>query len=181
MSEHKPPYKNDIALVIGLIICATLFVFIILGNISSQNSNSLSVDESSSSITETNSSTEVDFLDTSSSSETSDEELDSDTTDAIVDILDTTFDKVADVGFDDENEVITLTPKDPNFTAAALDASTSEDWEEMTDSLDELSQTIHKNFKVSIPLVIINPHNTDKILYETLDGVPVYDVKNTTE
>lgn len=178
MSEHKPPHKNGKTLVICLITCAILFV---LGSISSQSSNSLSVNESSSSVAESSSSTDFDFLDTTSSSETSDEELDSDTTDAIVGVLDTTFDEVAEVDFDDENEVITLTPKDPNFTAAALDDSTSEAWEDMTDSLDELSQTIHKNFKVSIPLVIINPYNTDKILYETLDGVPVYDVKNTTE
>ena len=70
-------------------------------------------------------------------------------------------------------------PTDPDFVMAAADiatgASDTGDWDEMTSNFDELSETIYDKYHSHIPLAIVNPKNTDKVLYETIDGSTVYD------
>lgn len=84
------------------------------------------------------------------------------------------------VSYDRENKVIKVTPNDPDFVAAAsaMEAGTADptEWIKMTNNFDELSERVSDAYGLhDMPLVIVNPVNPDKILYEAVDGECVYD------
>ena len=83
------------------------------------------------------------------------------------------------VKYDKSQGTVMVIPTDPDFVMAAADiatgASDTGDWDEMTGNFDELSETIYDKYHSHIPLAIVNPKNTDKVLYETIDGSTVYD------
>lgn len=90
------------------------------------------------------------------------------------------FDGIADVYY--ANKMICIKPTDPQFideTAAVLAGEEdSSDWDEMTNSLDKLSKNLYEKAHVKKPVAIVNPKNTDKILYAAYDGETLYDVVN---
>lgn len=83
------------------------------------------------------------------------------------------------VKYDKSQGTVMVIPTDPDFVMAAADiatgASDTGDWDEMTSNFDDLSETIYDKYHSHIPLAIVNPKNTDKVLYETIDGSTVYD------
>lgn len=83
------------------------------------------------------------------------------------------------VKYDKSQGTVIVIPTDPDFVMAAADiatgASDTGDWDEMTSNFDDLSETIYDKYHSHIPLAIVNPKNTDKVLYETIDGSTVYD------
>lgn len=83
------------------------------------------------------------------------------------------------VKYDKSQGTVMVIPTDPDFVMAAADiatgASDTGDWDEMTGNFDDLSETIYDKYHSHIPLAIVNPKNTDKVLYETIDGSTVYD------
>lgn len=83
------------------------------------------------------------------------------------------------VKYDKSQGTVMVIPTDPDFVMAAADiatgASDTGDWDEMTSHFDDLSETIYDKYHSHIPLAIVNPKNTDKVLYETIDGSTVYD------
>lgn len=90
------------------------------------------------------------------------------------------YDGEADVYYDKENGIIAIKPTDEEFedeTIAVLDGDESKsNWEDLTDSIDELSETIYDKLHIKTPIAIVNPENTDKVLYASYDGETVYDV-----
>ncbi|MGM9907603.1 hypothetical protein [Limosilactobacillus sp.] len=92
------------------------------------------------------------------------------------------FGDEADVYYDKENDVIAIKPTSQEFedeTIAVLDGEESEsDWNDMTSALDDLSESLHDNLRIKTPLAIVNPENTDKVLYMTYNGETLYDVMN---
>ena len=95
-------------------------------------------------------------------------------------IMQDNYDDEADVYYDKENDVIAIKPTDEEFedeTIAVLDGDESKsNWRDLTDSIDELSETIYDKLHIKTPVAIVNPENTDKILYASYDGETVYDV-----
>lgn len=92
------------------------------------------------------------------------------------------FGDEADVYYGKENDVIAIKPTSQEFedeTIAVLDGEESEsDWNDMTSALDDLSESLHDNLRIKTPLAIVNPENTDKVLYMTYNGETLYDVMN---
>lgn len=131
-----------------------------------------------------------DYSDSSSedSSDTSDDDDDfsgiedmpkSERLDAAVNIIKKHFKGLASVEYDEDNDVIKITPDDTSITLGAMQANATGDtekWDEMTDAIDSMSEAMHENLKISVPIAIINTSNEDRVLYEVLDGSTVYDV-----
>lgn len=97
-----------------------------------------------------------------------------------VSIMQDNYDDTADVYYDKKNDVIAIKPTDEEFedeTIAVLDGEESKsDWHKLTNSIDELSETIHDDLHIKTPVAIVNPENTDKVLYMSYDGNSLYDV-----
>lgn len=99
--------------------------------------------------------------------------------DAAVNIIKKHFKGLASVEYDEDNDVIKITPDDTSITLGAMQANATGDtekWDEMTDAIDSMSEAMHENLKISVPIAIINTSNEDRVLYEVLDGSTVYDV-----
>ena len=97
-----------------------------------------------------------------------------------VSIMQEEYDDSADVYYDKENDVIAIKPTDEEFEdemIAVLDGDESEhDWNKLTKSIDDLSETIYDDCHIKTPIAIVNPENTDKVLYMSYDGESRYDV-----
>ena len=97
-----------------------------------------------------------------------------------VSIMQEEYDDSADVYYDKENDVIAIKPTDEEFEdemIAVLDGDESEhDWNKLTKSIDDLSETIYDDCHIKTPISIVNPENTDKVLYMSYDGESLYDV-----
>lgn len=95
-------------------------------------------------------------------------------------IMQDNYDGLADVYYDKANNVIAIDPTDEEFedeTIAVLSGEESEtDWNKLTDSIDEISETVYDDLHIKTPIAIVNPENTDKVLYMSYDGETVYDV-----
>ncbi|MEO5283720.1 hypothetical protein [Limosilactobacillus allomucosae] len=95
-------------------------------------------------------------------------------------IMRDSYSDVADVYYDKENKVIAIKPTDESFEEemiAVLNGDESEkDWDELTASIDDLSETIYEKCHIKTPIAIVNPENTDKVLYMSYDGTSLYDV-----
>lgn len=91
----------------------------------------------------------------------------------------------ADVYYDKENDVIAIKPTDEEFedeTIAVLDGDESKsNWRDLTNSIDELSETIYEKVHIKTPIAIVNPENTNKVLYASYDGETVYDVMDDNQ
>ncbi len=99
--------------------------------------------------------------------------------DAAVNIIKKHFKGLASVEYDEDDDVIKITPDDASITLGAMQANATGDtekWDEMTDAIDSMSEAMHENLKISVPIAIINTSNEDRVLYEVLDGSTVYDV-----
>lgn len=99
--------------------------------------------------------------------------------DAAVNIIKKHFKGLASVEYDEDDDVIKITPDDTSITLGAMQANATGDtekWDEMTDAIDSMSEAMHENLKISVPIAIINTSNEDRVLYEVLDGSTVYDV-----
>lgn len=90
------------------------------------------------------------------------------------------FGDTADVYYDKENDVIAIKPIGQDFedeVIAVLDGDESDsDWNDMTSAFDDLSESLHDDLHVKTPIAIVNPENTDKVLYMSYDGESLYDV-----
>ena len=79
-----------------------------------------------------------------------------------------------------KNKVIAIKPTDAGFEdemIAVLNGDESEeDWDELTASIDDLSETVYEKCHIKTPVAIVNPENTDKALYMSYDGTSLYDV-----
>ena len=95
-------------------------------------------------------------------------------------IMQDNYSDVADVYYDKENIVIAIKPTDEGFEdemIAVLNGDESEeDWDELTASIDDLSETVYEKCHIKTPIAIVNPENTDKALYMSYDGTSLYDV-----
>lgn len=95
-------------------------------------------------------------------------------------IMRDSYSDVADVYYDKENKVIAIKPTDEGFEeemVAVLNGDESEkDWDELTASIDDLSETVYEKCHIKTPIAIVNPENTDKVLYMSYDGTSLYDV-----
>ncbi|WP_270360709.1 hypothetical protein [Limosilactobacillus mucosae] len=95
-------------------------------------------------------------------------------------IMRDSYSDVADVYYDKENKVIAIKPTDESFEeemVAVLNGDESEeDWDELTASIDNLSETVYEKCHIKTPIAIVNPENTDKVLYMSYDGTSLYDV-----
>ena len=147
-----------------------------------------SSDESDSSDESSDSSDDYSDSSSEDSSDTSDDDDDfsgiedmpkSERLDAAVNIIKKHFKGLASVEYDEDDDVIKITPDDASITLGAMQANATGDtekWDEMTDAIDSMSEAMHENLKISVPIAIINTSNEDRVLYEVLDGSTVYDV-----
>lgn len=148
-----------------------------------------SSDESDSSDESSDSSDDYSDSSSEDSSDTSDDDDDdfsgiedmpkSERLDAAVNIIKKHFKGLASVEYDEDDDVIKITPDDTSITLGAMQANATGDtekWDEMTDAIDSMSEAMHENLKISVPIAIINTSNEDRVLYEVLDGSTVYDV-----
>ncbi|WP_242363733.1 hypothetical protein [Limosilactobacillus antri] len=100
--------------------------------------------------------------------------------DKAVSIMQENYEGQADVYYDSENDAIAIKPTTQDFEEAVIavidgDASKS-DWHKLTDSIDDLSKTVYEDVHIKTPIAIVNPENTDKVLYASYDGTTLYDV-----
>lgn len=99
-----------------------------------------------------------------------------------VSIMQKEYGDSADAYYDKENDVIAIKPTDEEFEdemIAVIDGDESEhDWNKLTNSIDDLSETIYEDCHIKTPIAIVNPENTDKVLYMSYKGESVYDVMN---
>ena len=97
-----------------------------------------------------------------------------------VSIMQDNYDDKAKVYYDKENDIIAIKPTDEDFEEAVLAVMNGEasksDWKDLTDSIDDLSETIHDKLHIKTPVAIVNPENPDKVLYASYDGSSMYDV-----
>lgn len=95
-------------------------------------------------------------------------------------IMQDNYNDIADVYYDKENKVIAIKPTDEGFEEemiAVLNGDESEkNWDELTASIDKLSETVYEECHIKTPIAIVNPENTDKVLYMSYDGTSLYDV-----
>ena len=67
----------------------------------------------------------------------------------------------------------------PNFDGASnivlmVKSGDRETWDKLTNSIDKVSKTLYEDIELDIPVAIVNPANSDKVLYTSLDGESVY-------
>lgn len=102
-----------------------------------------------------------------------------------VSIMQDNYDDKAEVYYNKENDVIAIKPTDEDFEEAVLAVMNGEasksDWKDLTDSIDDLSETIHDDLHIKTPVAIVNPENTDKVLYASYNGDSVYDVMDDND
>lgn len=88
----------------------------------------------------------------------------------------------AKVAYNKKWNAITITPTSQDFAEAVTTLinsgeGESQDWKDLTNSLKELSNTVIQNTEVAnISVALVNPNNTDKVLYTARDGKTTYDL-----
>ena len=71
-----------------------------------------------------------------------------------------------------------IQPTSEDFKEELLDVVQSQDtddWKQLTDSIDAVSRSLYKNVKLADFVSIVNPDNPDKVLYSSLNGKTAYD------
>lgn len=84
----------------------------------------------------------------------------------------------AKVWFDADNKAFMIQPTSEDFKEELLDVVQSQDtddWKQLTDSIDAVSRSLYKNVKLADFVSIVNPDNPDKVLYSSLNGKTAYD------
>lgn len=83
----------------------------------------------------------------------------------------------AEVKYSSSADMFTILPTMDGYRDIlddAEDGDTSE-WETVTDSIDEVSKSLYKDVKLKIPVSLVNPDDTSKVLYTSIDGLSSYD------
>lgn len=97
-----------------------------------------------------------------------------------VKIIQKSYGDEADVYYDSENKCIAICPTDEEFTDEVMDVmdgvESTDDWDELADGLDSLSDSIHDDAHLNLPVALVNPQNPDRVLYGSYNGVQVYNV-----
>ena len=84
----------------------------------------------------------------------------------------------AKVWFDADDKAFMIQPTSEDFKEELLDVVQSQDtddWKQLTDSIDAVSRSLYKNVKLADFVSIVNPDNPDKVLYSSLNGKTAYD------
>ena len=79
----------------------------------------------------------------------------------------------AKVWFDADDKAFMIQPTSEDFKEELLDVVQSQDtddWKQLTDSIDAVSRSLYKNVKLADFVSIVNPDNPDKVLYSSLNG-----------
>ena len=90
------------------------------------------------------------------------------------------FKGTATVSYDDEDDVIKIVPTDKEFVDEVVEVANgdlkSTAWDDIKNSVNNISSEIKDKYDVTTAIAIVNPRNEDKILYEAKSGSTVYDV-----
>ena len=84
----------------------------------------------------------------------------------------------AKVWFDADDKAFMIQPTSEDFKEELLDivqSQDTDDWKQLTDSIDAVSRSLYKNVKLADFVSIVNPDNPDKVLYSSLNGKTAYD------
>lgn len=90
----------------------------------------------------------------------------------------------AKVWFDAADKAFMIQPTSEDFKEELLDVVQSQDtddWKQLTDSIDAVSRSLYKNVKLADFVSIVNPDNPDKVLYSSLNGKTAYDFLKDAE
>lgn len=90
----------------------------------------------------------------------------------------------AKVWFDADDKAFMIQPTSEDFKEELLDVVQSQDtddWKQLTDSIDAVSRSLYKNVKLADFVSIVNPDNPDKVLYSSLNGKTAYDFLKDAE
>lgn len=77
-----------------------------------------------------------------------------------------------------------IQPTSEDFEEELLDVvadQDTDDWKQLTDSIDAVSRSLYKNVKLTDLVSIVNPDNPDKVLYSSLNGKTTYDFLKNDE
>ena len=84
----------------------------------------------------------------------------------------------AKVWFDADDKAFMIQPTSEDFKEELLDVVQSQDtddWKQLTDSIDAVSRSLYKNVKLADFVSIVNPDNPDKVRSSSLNGKTAYD------
>lgn len=84
----------------------------------------------------------------------------------------------AKVWYDADNKAFMIQPTSDEFKEELLDVvatQNTDDWTNLTNSMDKLSRSLYKNLGLVDFVSIVNPDNPDKVLYSSLNGESKYD------
>lgn len=98
----------------------------------------------------------------------------------VVSMIQSQFKDKATVSYDKDSKAILITPTDSEFTDEVVDVANGDGdedtWNDLTDSINDVSSQMVSKYGAKVGLAIVNPQNHDKVLYEALDGNTIYDV-----
>lgn len=145
----------------------------------SSSSESESSSSESSSSEKTSSSDDSSALDDDSEFDSIKDYPKSERLSAAVSIIKRNFSSIADVEYDSETKSIQIIPKSTDVTAGAVEANATgdtDDWDDMTSSIDTLSVSLHDDLGLDNPIMIMNSSsNDDRVLYAVKNGKTLYD------
>ncbi|QRN84866.1 hypothetical protein JR334_07755 [Clostridia bacterium] len=98
----------------------------------------------------------------------------------VVRIIEENFSDIAYIQFDDETQIITITPYDVSFTDEVIlalngDERAKKSWNALVDVMTDLSERI-LDVSPGYSIAIINPTNSDSTFLFISDGIIFYDV-----
>lgn len=99
--------------------------------------------------------------------------------DAAVALIQSNYKGIADVGYDYANKAITIKPTSDAFAQEVLAVYTGEEstseWDNLTSNISNLSEKVYEDADTDAMVAIVNPDDSDKVLYAAKDGTTVYD------
>lgn len=83
----------------------------------------------------------------------------------------------ADVDYNSDAKSFTISPTIDGFSTiiAEVQSGDTDDWDTLTQSIDQVSKTLYEDAGIKLPVSLVNPANKDKSLYTSIDGVGAYD------
>ena len=103
---------------------------------------------------------------------------------AAIILLKKSYKEQAKVWFDADDKAFMIQPTSEDFKEELLDVvadQDTDDWKQLTDSIDAVSRSLYKNVKLTDLVSIVNPDNPDKVLYSSLNGKTTYDFLKNDE
>lgn len=98
---------------------------------------------------------------------------------AMLSIIKTSFDGIADVKFDKDSKAYTIFPTEDGFIQAIAlmqsGAMSKDTWYGLVDSTKQTSSNMSKQLGSGYTLNILNPANKDNVILMVMDGVVIYD------